>query len=74
MTENTIDRDAPVARLTWPDDRPTDRAVLWLVPPNVDPPRGLGVLEDWIRLPASTEDLEARHTTLALRAAMLAPP
>lgn len=41
---------------------------LWLVDPGVSPPVPVDCLEDWVRLPTSDGDIEARLAGLAARA------
>lgn len=54
------------------DDRCTPRRpVLYLVAPNARPPRWLGVLEDWVRLPADPADIDIRADLLLARTAHL---
>src|SRR4249919_86413 len=65
-----------VARvLKWPGDR--ERLVaarrdgvprLVLVDPAASPPAGSDILEDWVRLPATDEDIQWRVENLELRA------
>lgn len=43
------------------------RPRLLLVDPDVPAPRVTDVLEDWVRLPANDEDVQARVATLAAR-------
>jgi DNA-binding response OmpR family regulator len=65
-----------VAEVRWPLCGPEDtdlfeedRPLLLLVAPNADPPEVDDPLVDWIRLPASAEDLSARRRALVRRAA-----
>lgn len=60
--------------LRWPDDaswRETARArgdaCLLLVPEGEEPPAEWGPLEDWLREPASTEELVSRKASLSRR-------
>ena len=41
---------------------------LLLVDPQVEPPLIIDVLEDWVRVPVDPEDVQARVSTLSLRA------
>jgi DNA-binding response OmpR family regulator len=65
-----------VAILRWPEDaetvdqlRLTGAPRLLLVAPGVDAPACTECGEDWIRLPATDEDLRVRAATVAARAA-----
>jgi DNA-binding response OmpR family regulator len=67
--------DGEVAMLRWPDDRHLASELveqrsphLWLVERDVTPPTGLPEFADWIRLPARSEDIEARCLTVLGRA------
>lgn len=62
--------------VTWPDDagrleqlRAESAPRLLLLTPGVPPPVPPDCLEDWVRVPVSDEDLQARVSTLAARAA-----
>lgn len=66
--------DAPIALLRWPDDAERRQALtaegrprLLLVDPDAPPPATWDVLEDWVRLPADPEEIEARIATLMRR-------
>ena len=63
-----------IALVRWPEERSSVEALrsigrprLLLVSPGEVPPSGLDPDEDWIRLPATDEDLQARATALARR-------
>ncbi len=63
-----------IALVRWPEERgsvdslrASGRPRLLLVPPGEVPPVDLDADEDWIRLPATDEDLQARATALARR-------
>jgi DNA-binding response OmpR family regulator len=65
-----------VAVLCWPDDHEeSDRLErlglprLLVVEPDTPPPEGDSCLQDWIRLPATDEDVRARLTALSHHAA-----
>ncbi len=56
--------DIPVAVLRWPEENQRDAALarqrhlrLLLVAPDAAPPRAWDSLSDWIRLPATDEDI-----------------
>lgn len=51
-----------------PDEEPADHPVLYLVAPGTAPPSSWGELEDWIRLPADSEEIYDRVERLAARA------
>ena len=68
-----------VALVRWPDDtdhldrlRSQGRPRLLLVDPGSPAPYTTALDEDWIRLPASEEDLHARSVALAAKAALVA--
>lgn len=67
-----------VELISWPDEAARRNAVaaegrprLLLVEPDAGPPRVADTLEDWIRLPATNDDVEARVATLARRTGSL---
>jgi DNA-binding response OmpR family regulator len=64
-----------VELVRWPTEEPRlaqvrhdGRPRLVLVPEGLAPPLSVDVLEDWIRLPASEDDVELRRRVLADRA------
>lgn len=64
-----------VALIKWPSDEELRRELaeqghprLLLVDPGADPPECTDVLEDWVRLPVSRPDRNARIRTLEKRA------
>ena len=61
-----------VARVSWPEEAPRladlrDQGLprLLLVAPDAEPPVVHDELEDWVRLPADTRDVDARAARLA---------
>ncbi len=63
--------DLDVALVRWPDDEPKrqdmagrGKARLLLVMQGEEPPLCLDQLEDWVRLPASTDEIRARALAL----------
>jgi hypothetical protein len=67
--------DPDVSILHWPAEEHLRQQLDWfglprllLVEPGVAPPTTLGDAEDWMRIPAAPEDLEARVATLRRRA------
>lgn len=63
-----------VALIQWPSDEALRQELaelrhprLLLVDPDADPPKCSDVLEDWVRLPVSRADRNARIRTLELR-------
>ncbi len=63
-----------VELIHWPEGamrrselRSSDRPCLLLVAESAPPPSNLGTSEDWIRLPTSSEDIDARVETLVSR-------
>ncbi len=73
--EGTAPRDPFVVLLRWPEEAATLAEVraagtprLLVVAPEAPAPLGLECDEDWIRLPASDDDLRVRMATVAARA------
>lgn len=69
-----------IALVHWPDEaarvdllRATGQPRLLLVAEHAPPPTNADLAEDWVRLPASPEDLNARTATLAARLSIAAP-
>jgi hypothetical protein len=76
----TVPTDGEVAIVRWPSDRASveslraqGRPRLLLVEPDEPAPTTTDLTEDWIRLPASEGDLQARSIVLAARAALASP-
>ena len=70
-----------VALIQWPSDESLRRELaelrqprLLLVDSDVEPPECTDVLEDWVRLPVSREDRNARIRTLESRIESQHPP
>jgi hypothetical protein len=70
-----------VALVSWPADsewlaqlRRARQPRLLLIRPDTDPPVSDDVLEDWVRTPADPLEVQARVTTLKLRAARVLSP
>lgn len=64
-----------VELIHWPEGarrrselREADRPCLLLVAEGAPPPSDLGMTEDWVRLPSSRRDIDARVETLVARA------
>jgi hypothetical protein len=78
--ETVRDIDQLVRLVRWPADaellsdaRRAGVPRLILVDPGVSPPVGADAFEDWIRLPASDDDIDARMNVLADRALSVPP-
>ena len=74
-------RDVPVAIVRWPEEADRLGALarvghlrLLLVAPEITPPLEYDSCTDWIRLPASDEDIHQRVKGLRQRARRLPPP
>ena len=57
-----------VAIVRWPGEDDGTRPRLLLVDDGVEPPSNLDCLEDWVRVSAAREDIDARLETLTVRA------
>lgn len=73
--EHGVAREPFVALLRWPEEAATIQELraagtprLLVVAPGAPAPLGLDCDEDWIRLPASDEDIRVRMQTVAARA------
>ncbi len=82
LPDGSHDPDAPldVALLRWPEDAAlrhrlavARRPRLLLVAADHMPPVAADEIEDWIRFPIDPDDLEARTTTLLVRASRVIP-
>jgi DNA-binding response OmpR family regulator len=75
------DEPPEVTLLIWPAEREllahlrsSGLPRLLLIGPNTTPPATADALEDWVRLPVGSEELELRLTTLRARAALQPGP